>query len=238
MSVDGGPVGVLVIHGFTGNPSSMRGIAEAAAAAGHGVELPRLPGHGTTVDDMLTTAWADWSAEVEAAYQRLAARSEQVVVIGLSMGGTLTAWLATRHPELAGVAFVNAAVEPSPEMREMIGQLVEAGQTTMDGVGNDVADPDVTESAYDTVPVAPLLSMLDAVIALQDGLASVETPALVLVSPQDHVVPPSNAEHLERTLAGPVEVVTLDRSYHVATIDLDRDLIVERFLAFVDRVTA
>ena len=60
-SAEGGPTGVLVLHGFTGNPSSMRGLAEAMAAAGHSVELPRLPGHGTTVDDMLTTSWADWA---------------------------------------------------------------------------------------------------------------------------------------------------------------------------------
>ncbi len=74
---DGPAPGALVLHGFTGNPSSMRGLAETLAAEGLHVELPRLPGHGTTIDDMLTTGWADWTAEVEAAYQRLAARAEQ-----------------------------------------------------------------------------------------------------------------------------------------------------------------
>ena len=69
--------GALVLHGFTGNPSSMRGLAETLAAEGLHVELPRLPGHGTTIEDMLTTGWADWTAEVESAYQRLAARTGQ-----------------------------------------------------------------------------------------------------------------------------------------------------------------
>ena len=72
----GGPVGALCLHGFTGNPTSMRPVAEAFAAAGFAVELPRLPGHGTTVEDMITTGWADWTAEAEAAYQRLAARCD------------------------------------------------------------------------------------------------------------------------------------------------------------------
>ena len=49
-SAAGGPAGALCLHGFTGNPSSMRGLAEAFAAAGFSVELPRLPGHGTTVE--------------------------------------------------------------------------------------------------------------------------------------------------------------------------------------------
>src|SRR5687767_1255334 len=89
--------GVLVCHGFTGNPQSMRGLAEAFAAAGFSVELPRWPGHGTTIEDMLETGWADWSGAAEAAYTDLAGRclgeGGRVVVAGLSMGGTLAVWL-------------------------------------------------------------------------------------------------------------------------------------------------
>src|SRR5437762_8177816 len=91
-SAVGGPVGVLVCHGFTGNPQSMRGLAEAFAAAGFSVELPLWPGHGTSIDDMLTTGWPDWSAAAEAAYADLASRCGKVVVAGLSMGGTLATW--------------------------------------------------------------------------------------------------------------------------------------------------
>lgn len=235
---DGGPIGALVLHGFTGNPSSMRGIAEALAAAGHTVELPRLPGHGTTVEDMLTTSWADWSAEVEAAYERLAERCERIVVMGLSMGGTLTAWVTARHPDTAGLVLINAAAEPSEEMRAGLQAMIDAGETLMDGVGNDVADPDVTESAYAKVPLAPLVSMLDAVTELQDALPTITAPALIMNSPEDHVVAPSSSDHLASRLGGPVERVTLDRSYHVATIDRDRDLIIEKVLDFVARVTA
>jgi hypothetical protein len=81
-SVAGGSAGALYLHGFAGNPTSMRPVAEAFAAAGFAVELPRLPGHGTTVEDMITTGWEDWTGEAEAAYQRLAARCDQVVVAG------------------------------------------------------------------------------------------------------------------------------------------------------------
>jgi carboxylesterase len=91
----------------------MRGLAQAFAAAGFAVELPRLPGHGTTVDDMLTTTWADWSWCAERAFDELAARCDRVVVAGLSMGGSLAVWLAAHHPEIAGVVAVNAAVDPS-----------------------------------------------------------------------------------------------------------------------------
>ena len=100
-----------MLHGFTGNCNSMRGVAHALARAGFAVELPLLPGHGTTVEDMNTTTWRDWSAAAEEALEKLEARVPgKVVVTGLSMGGSLTGWLGTRHPELAGLAFVNAAV--------------------------------------------------------------------------------------------------------------------------------
>lgn len=235
---EGGPHGALVLHGFTGNPGSMRGIAEAFAGAGWAVEMPRLPGHGTTVEDMLTTDWSDWTAEVEAAYRRLAERADRIVVIGLSMGGTLTAWVATQHPEVAGLVFINAAAQPMDDMYDLVQGMVDAGEQLMDGIGSDIADPDSVETAYAQTPLAPLLSMLDAIIELQDPLAEVTTPALVLNSPEDHVVPPSNSDHLADLLAGPVERATLDRSYHVATLDYDRDLIIDKALEFAVRVTA
>src|SRR3954449_6631554 len=118
-SAAGGPDAVLVVHGFTGNPQSMRPLAEAFAAAGFTVELPLLPGHGTAIEDMIPTGWADYSAAAEAAYQDLAGRCQKVVVAGLSMGGTLTVWLAAQHPEIAGIVLVNALVDPpDPSLKE------------------------------------------------------------------------------------------------------------------------
>ena len=96
-----------MLHGFTGNPQSMRDLALALSDAGFTVELPLLPGHGTDIADMLPTRWEDWSAAAEEAYTELAARSDGVVVVGLSMGGLLTVWLAEHHPEIAAIAVVN-----------------------------------------------------------------------------------------------------------------------------------
>jgi carboxylesterase len=237
-SCDGGPAGVLVLHGFTGNPSSVRPLAEACAAAGHAVEMPLLPGHGTRVEDMLDTTWDDWSAAAEAALGRLAARAERLVVAGLSMGGTLTCWLATRHPELAGIVCVNPAVAPSEETVGLVRSLVEAGEVLMDGIGSDVADPDVVELAYPQTPLVPLLSLFDATERLRPELGRIRCPLLLFTSPQDHVVPPADSDVLAAATSGPVERVSCEHSFHVATIDRDRDLIARRTLDFVARVTA
>ncbi|MDG1086240.1 MAG: alpha/beta fold hydrolase, partial [Acidimicrobiales bacterium] len=163
LSHEAGPIGVLVIHGFTGSPQSMRPIADACIAAGHTVEMPRLPGHGTTVDDMLTTSWDNWSHHVEQSYLDLAQRCEKVFVTGLSMGGALTLWLASRHPGIAGIAVINSAGEPNAERTAGLAAVIDSGQVTIDAIGNDIAKPGVVELAYDKTPLAPLLSLVHAV---------------------------------------------------------------------------
>lgn len=229
--------GALVLHGFTGNPHSMRGLANAFAAAGFAVEMPLLPGHGTAVEDMLVTTWADWSAHVEATYQVLAPTVEKVVVAGLSMGGTLTAWLAAHHAEIAGIVTINGALEPlNAEFRELLQGMVSAGETVIPGIGSDIADPDSKESAYAETPLAPLLSMSAAGDELDALISSITCPALVMTSPQDHVVAPTAGPYFASRVSGPVETLTLERSFHVATLDYDKDIINEASVAFAKKV--
>ena len=236
-SAPGGPHGALVIHGFTGNPQSMRGLAEALHGAGYAVELPLLPGHGTSVDDMIETGWEDWSNGAVAAFEDLAARVDRVVVAGLSMGGALALWLAARHPEISGVVCVNPVVEVGDEMVDGIRQMVEGGVDRIPAIGGDLADPAAREMAYDATPLRPLLSLADVAADTVDDLAKIACPLLLMTSPQDHVVDPHNSDVIAARVSGPVERVTLERSYHVATLDYDKDLIVERAIEFAGRVT-
>jgi carboxylesterase len=231
--------GALVVHGFTGNPGSMRGLAEAFAAAGFHVEMPRLPGHGTIVDDMLDTRWADWAGEAEAAYQRLRVRTDRVVVAGLSMGGSLTLRIGADHPEVAGLVCINPATQPQPtEVLEVLNGLLADGTTLIPGIGSDIADPDAKESAYEGTPVAPLVSfMTEGLAPLAQSYPAITVPLLLMTSPQDHVVAPEQSDFLAGLYGGPVERVVLSRSYHVATQDFDKELIFERSVEFASRVT-
>jgi carboxylesterase len=108
---DGGPVGALVVHGFTGSPKSMRPWAEELAGAGLTVRLPRLPGHGSSWQDMALTRWEDWYGEIDAAFTDLVGRCADVFVLGLSMGGSLSLRLAEiRGDEVRGLVLVNPSV--------------------------------------------------------------------------------------------------------------------------------
>lgn len=232
--------GALVLHGFTGNPTSMQGLADAFAGAGLAVEMPLLPGHGTVVEDMIPTRWPDWADEAAAAMKRLLARADRVVVAGLSMGGGLACRMTVDNPDVvAGLVCVNPMVEPPGEaLFDILRQSIEQGVELSPGVGSDIARPGSTESAYLQSPLRPALSMYEGLRDLAPRLGEIRCPVLLCNSPQDHVVPPANSDFLAAAVSGPVERVTCERSYHVATMDWDKDLIESRAVAFAHEVLA
>jgi carboxylesterase len=233
----GGPSGVLVLHGFTGNPQSLRPLAEALAGAGYTVDLPLLPGHGTAIEDMIPTRWTDWSGAAEAAYEKLAAACEDVAIVALSMGGTLSCWLAERHPEIRGLALVNPFIEaPAESFRDMLRGALESGTDVAPGVGSDIKKGGVVELAYSDTPIAAALSLFEGIDDTAAALADIACPVLLLSSRDDHVVPTTSGDVLEAGVAGPVERVWLEDSYHVATLDNEADDVTSRIVAFIGRV--
>jgi carboxylesterase len=238
-----GAPGVLALHGFTGSPAALRPVAAAFAAAGWHVELPLLPGHGTVIDDMVPTRWADWVAAVDCSRQHLSARTDRIVLVGQSMGATLALWaaLATQpSAPVSGLVLVNPVAQPpAPDVRAMILELLADGTAVVPGGGSDIADPDAVELAYDGTPLAALLSLVDdGVVPLTDRYGELSAPLLLFTSRQDHVIDPAQSEHLAATYGGPVDHRWLTRSYHVACADYERDDIVAAALAFAGRVTA
>jgi len=215
----------------------MRPLAVTLAAAGFSVELPLLPGHGTSVEDMIPSGWNDWCGAAEAAYAQVAARTEQVFAAGLSMGGSLAIWLAERHPEIAGLVVVNPLVEPAaPSFKEMLVGMLEYGGGLLPSISSDIAMECPREPAYDATPIAPMISMFDGIEEIAAGLGGLRCPVLLLSSRKDHVVPAESGDLLAAGAGGPVERVWLERSFHVATLDYDAAEIEARAVEFVNKV--
>jgi carboxylesterase len=228
--------GVLVLHGFTGSPQSMRPQADALADAGFSVELPLLPGHGTAVQDMVPTRWKDWSTAAEKAYVDLAARTEAMVVVALSMGGTLACWLAEHHPDVLGLVLINPYVEPPAESyRDILRGLVAQGIELGPAVGSDIAKEGVVELAYESTPIQAGLSLFEGIDLVAGDLGRIQCPVLLFSSRQDHVVPSSSGDLLVAEVSSPVERVWLEQSFHVATLDNDGPEIVAGTVAFVTK---
>ncbi|MFJ4683293.1 alpha/beta hydrolase [Streptomyces sp. NPDC088789] len=234
---DGGEVGVLLCHGFTGSPQSLRPWAEYLAERGLTVSLPLLPGHGTRWEDLQLTGWQDWYAEVDRALRALSERCARVFVFGLSMGGALALRLAAKHGDaVSGVVVVN----PANKVHGLSAYALPAARhlvRTTKGIASDIAKPGASELGYDRVPLHAAHS-LRRLFRLVDGeLPQVTQPLLLLHSPQDHVVPPvDSARILGRVSSTDVREVLLEQSYHVATLDHDADRIFEESLAFVGRL--
>jgi carboxylesterase len=238
-AASGGSTGVLVLHGYTGSPQSVRPLAESLASSGCSVVLPLLPGHGTSVEDLLSTRWADWSSAAESSYGELAGRCDRVFVAGLSMGGTLAIWLALRHAEIAGVIVVNPLLDPPAEsFREMLRAMLDSGAASLPAIKSDIAKEKVAESAYEATPIEPMLSMFEAVDEIAARLGELSCPVLLLSSRNDHVVPSESGDLLVEKAAVPVERVWLERSFHVATLDYDAPVVEASAIEFVSALTA
>ncbi len=226
---EGGKTGILISHGFTGTTQSMRPLAEAFAQEGYSVYAPRLKGHGTHYEDMETSTYQDWVASVEEAYAWLMERCDKIFVAGLSMGGTLALYMAENHPEIRAISLINAAIEV-PAM-ESVMELQDI--RFLDAIGSDIKKPGVTELAYDKTPVASVKEILPFMDLVKKNLSAIHCPALLFVSPEDHVVPPDNSRLIyEHISSGEKEIVDLPDSYHVATLDHDQQRIIDGTLAF------
>ncbi|MBC7560565.1 MAG: alpha/beta fold hydrolase [Dermatophilaceae bacterium] len=234
---DGSDVGVLLCHGFTGTPQSMRPWAEYLADRGYTVHLPLLPGHGTTWQEMNGTRWPDWYSCVDTAFRELHQTCERVVVCGLSMGGALSLQLAQEHgPRISGLVLVNPAVkfdDPRTRLLPVLKHLV----GSLRAIGNDIKKEGVTELAYTRTPLKAAHSQVVAWQSVIRDLPEVTQPLLLLRSPQDHVVPASSsALILSRISSRDVTEILLEDSYHVATIDNDALQIFDESAKFIERI--
>lgn len=232
-----GPVGVLLCHGFTGSPASMRPWAEHLVAAGLRVALPRLPGHGTAWQDLNRTSWEDWYAAVERELEVLAAECTRVFVAGLSMGGALTLRLAERHPDtVTGIVLVNPAVALS-DPRLLALPVLHHVVPSLAGIANDIAKPGADERGYTRNPLRALHSQLALWSDVRARLPEVRQPVLLCRSTTDHVLDPSSVRIIKDQIgSADLTEVVLHRSYHVATLDHDAELIFDSALDFIQRV--
>ena len=238
-SHDGGDVGVLLIHGFTGSPKSMRPWAEELSSEGWSIRVPRLPGHGTRWEDMNLTTWQDWYGEVDRSFRELKECCSQVFVMGLSMGGTLTLRLAQEHGDaIRGIVLVNPAVHSERRDRFML-PLIQRFIPSFPGISNDIAKEGQDEGAYTRIPLKAAHSLSQLWKIVKADMAKIEQPVLLFRSVQDHVVEPSNAEYiLTHVTSTDIEEILLHDSYHVATLDHDAPVITRDSTAFVKRLSS
>jgi carboxylesterase len=233
--------GVLLCHGFTGSPQSLRPWGEYLAARDpqFAIELPLLPGHGRPWRELQRTGWEDWFATLDRAFVELKARCDEVFVMGLSMGGGLALRLAERHSaEVAGLVLVNPSVtrnKPAEALLPVLSKVV----ASIPSIASDIKKPGAKENGTDRTPLKAAHSLSRFWKIVARDLPEVTAPVLVLHSAEDHVVHPRNsALVLDRVSSTEKQEIVLQESYHVATLDNDAELIFSSSADFVQRVGA
>jgi carboxylesterase len=235
----GGPVGALLIHGFTGTPKEMSLLGEALADEGHTVLGVRLPQHGTTPEDMAHAHWRDWYVAALDGYHLLRAQCVAIFVMGLSMGGAIALKMSAEYP-VAGVVAMSTPGRPFLDRMGWRARLARPLSLLWPYVGKSAPTPStevtrphprVAYAVYPTRAVPHFRAMLREADA---ALPRVAVPALLVHSRGDRLIPAENMPYIyERLGSADKEMVWLEKSDHVITEDCERDLLFARVSAFV-----
>jgi carboxylesterase len=256
----GGRVGFLLIHGLGGTPVELRFVAQGLARAGYTVSCCQLAGHCASVKDLQDSTWRQWYASVEAAHDHLKQHCDVIIAGGLSMGGLLAAHLAHHRPgEVHGLAFyaptlwmngwsmpwyarVLSWIRPTPlrihfnlAEREPYGIKDERIRSF---VVKSMLGTDSSEAGVFSTPIRAFANFNSLVAAVKPLLGDIRLPSLIIHPREDDIADIGNAFYLQRRLGGPVDMVVLDDSYHIVTLDKQRHVVVERSVTFAKTVVS
>jgi carboxylesterase len=227
--------GVLLVHGFTGSPASMRPWGEFLHSKGYTVRVPLLPGHGTQPEDLNKVKWQEWPAKVEFELSELRKTCDVIFLVGLSMGGgTVLNVAASINNELAGLILVNPMIHVKGVPVELA-FFLSRFQKMRTSVGDDIKRPGVTEWGYDALPTRGIHQLLKMLRITRGNLGKITVPVQLFHSVEDHTLPVTNTEiilsEIGSTNKSRIELVN---SYHVATMDYDQELIFQNSLTFIE----
>jgi len=231
-------IGVLLVHGFTGAPPSMRPWGEFLNGKGYKVSVPMLPGHGTKPEDLNKVKWQEWPAKVEAELNKLYKTCDQVFIAGLSMGGGTALNISLTHNDrLSGIILVNPMIHVA-YMPHQLAYVISNFQKLRSSVGNDIKRPGITEHGYDALPTRGVYELLKMLKITRKNLSKISVPVQLFHSVEDHTLPVSNTEIIMAGLGSSNKSrIELVNSYHVATLDYDQELIFQNSLTFIEGLT-
>jgi carboxylesterase len=231
-------IGVLLVHGFTGSPPSMRPWGEFLHSKGYSVRVPLLPGHGTKVEDLNNTKWQEWPAKVTFELRELQKTCDTIFLVGLSMGGgTVLNVAASNNEKIAGIILVNPMIYVKGVPVELAFFLSRL-QKLRTSVGDDIKRPGITEWGYDALPTRGIYQLLKMLRATRRNLGKVTVPVQLFHSVEDHTLPVANTEIILSEIGSQSKSrIELVNSYHVATLDYDQELIFQNSLTFIEGLT-
>jgi carboxylesterase len=231
----GGATGVLLIHGYTATTAEVRSLGNYLYERGYTVSGPLLPGHSTTPVDMNRRRWHEWVEAVRQAYGELAAASPRVFVCGESMGGLLSLYLASEHPEIAGVVVYSPAlVIPNHAATMRRARLL---HRFVSHVSKPVREPSAADArwkGYTVNPISALLQLGKLQEEVAGRLTMIHQPLLVIQGRLDRTIDLRSGEMiLQRVASKDKELRWLEKSTHCVILDQEWEEAAEMTAAFM-----
>lgn len=236
----GGPVGCLLVHGFTGTPKEMRSLGEYLNKQGHTVLGVRLAGHATQIDDMIRTNFCDWMASVEDGYHLLKSHTDKTFLMGLSMGGVLSLTQAARL-DVAGVVAMSTPYEMPVGWIQKFPWVLPIASPFYKQAGKSEGiwfNPGVAEDhiSYDYNPTRSAYQLHQLLHVMREHLPQIKVPALVIHSKDDDYVLEEHAQPLFDAIGSQQkELIYVDKANHVITRDGDVMRVFEPIKDFIEK---
>ena len=239
--LEGNKIGFLFLHGFTAAPYEGREMAEFLHShLGVTASVPLLPGHGTRPEDLKNIHWLDWYLHAREKYLELKQRCRQVVVCGQSMGGALALHLASHHP-VAGVITLAAAVFLKDWRLHLLPLARHLVPYQYKSKGPDIRDKKIKPHipTYPKYPVRSVDELLELLHHTRQDLPEVTAPALLIHSRKDRTVHFDNLDHIYRHISSVrKEKFILEESYHVISLDVEKEDLFQKILLFIKETLA
>ena len=235
LSMPGGPITVVLLHGYTGSPAELSLLAEAIHAEGFGVEAPLLVGHGTCLEDLMPVRPSQWLKQIDALVDRLLAREQRVVVAGLSLGSILALQAGIRRPAVEAVIAYSPPII-SGDRRALIAPLLSLLVASVPRPADDFIDPKASARLwkYSRWPSRCSVRVLNFIASTRRQLGDLHQPLLVMASTLDKVIQRRGVEMLRhRTGSERVFIHWLDGSGHAITADAEWETVVDQTLMFL-----
>lgn len=234
----GEKTGILLLHGFTGSPSEMRPMGEYLHSKGYSVYAPLLAGHGTTPEELRDTTWRDWWQSVRDTYHKMKQEGiKELVVVGLSMGGALSLYLAAEE-EVKGVVALCAPIW----VRDRRAPYVDFFQFFFPPyLPREKKDRDpfieANLASYDRTPLRSIGNLNRLIRQVKKRLPKVTVPTLIIQARNDQTVDPKSAPYiLEKISSTEKQLSWYEKSSHIITLDKERRKVFAEVEAFIERL--
>lgn len=233
--IKGNSIGILLLHGFTASPYEMKELGIYLHKNGEfTISIPLLAGHGKDTEALNSVHWNEWINSAVDAYEKLKQNSSKVVVIGMSMGGSIALTFASKY-NVDGLICMGTPTYIT-KLSCFARVLYPFKKSLKKTGGADIADLDQKKHivSLQTIPLHALIEFRKLLKNLRKTLQQVICPVYLMHSKNDHTVDYKNMEIIHHSIASKkIKTKLFERSFHILPLDFERDTVYSESLDFI-----